>query len=256
MKPAAFEYERPSSVDEAVAALGRDGAKVLAGGQSLVPALNMRVIRPERLVDINRVFDLDNVAETDGALAVGALVRQADPRLRRHPLLAQALPHVGHYVTRNRGTACGSLAHADAAAELPLCLLLCGGSVVAASARGRREIAASELFVGPYTTTLEPDELVVESRWPLDGWTFAFEELAQRHGDYALCIAAAARRGDERRIAVGAVTPAPALLDVDSERPGESAAEQVEPWGNLHASSAYQRQLVHVLVDRAVARLA
>jgi len=256
VKPAAFAYERPESLDDAVAALGAEGAKVLAGGQSLVPALNMRVVRPELLVDINRVVEIDNVAETDGVLAVGALVRQADPRLRRHPLLAQALPHVGHYVTRNRGTVCGSLAHADAAAELPLCLVLCGGRVVAASARGRREIAAAELFLGPYTTTLEPDELVVESRWPLDGWTFAFEELAQRHGDYALCTAAAARRGDELRVAVGAVTAAPTLVEVDPERPGESAAAQVEPWGNLHASPAYQRQLVQVLVDRAVARVA
>jgi 2-furoyl-CoA dehydrogenase FAD binding subunit len=255
MKPAAFGYERPETVDEALGGLARDGAKVLAGGQSLVPALNMRVVRPELLIDINRVVDLDNVAQTDGVLAVGALVRQADSRLRRHPLLAQALPHVGHYVTRNRGTVCGSLAHADAAAELPLCLVLCGGSVVAASARGRREISASELFLGPYTTTLEPDELVVESRWPLDGWIFAFEELAQRHGDYALCAAAAARRGEELRVAVGVVTATPTLVDVDPERPGESAAAQVEPWGDMHASPAYQRQLVRVLVDRAVARL-
>src|SRR5207248_1554806 len=236
-------------------ALAGGEAKVLAGGQSLVPALNMRVVRPTALVDINHVFELDNMAETDGALAVGALVRQADARLRRHPLLAQALPHVGHYVTRNRGTVCGSVAHADAAAELPLCLVLACGTVVAASARGRREIAAADLYVGPYMTTLAPDELLVETRWPLDGWSFAFEELAQRHGDYALCIAAAACRDGELRVAVGAVTAArTALLEVDPERPGESAAAQVEPWGNLHASPPYQRQLVRVLVDRAVSR--
>jgi len=255
VKPPPFAYERPESVEDAVAALAAGDAKVLAGGQSLLPALNMRVVRPTALVDINRVVDLGNVVEEDGALVVGALVRQADPRLRRHPLLAQALPHVGHYVTRNRGTVCGSVAHADAAAELPLCLLLLGGTVVAASARGRREIAASDLFLGPYTTALEPDELLVESRWPLDGWAFAFEELAQRHGDYALCIAAAARRGQELRVAVGAVTAVPTLVDVEPDRPGESAAAQVEPWGNLHASAAYQRQLVRVLVDRAVERL-
>jgi 2-furoyl-CoA dehydrogenase FAD binding subunit len=253
VKPPPFAYERPESAEDAVAALATGDAKVLAGGQSLVPALNMRVVRPAALVDINHVVELDNVAEEDGALVVGALVRQADPRLRRHPLLDQALPHVGHYVTRNRGTVCGSVAHADAAAELPLCLLLVGGTVVAASARGRREIAASELFLGPYTTRLEPDELVVETRWPLDGWIFAFEELAQRHGDYALCIAAAARRGEELRVAVGAVTAVPTLVDPDGA--GESAAAQVEPWGNLHASAAYQRQLVRVLVDRAIERL-
>jgi CO/xanthine dehydrogenase FAD-binding subunit len=162
---------------------------------------------------------------------------------------------VGHYVTRNRGTVCGSVAHADSAAELPLCLALAGGTVIAASARGRRELAASELFLGPYLTALAPDELVVETRWPLDGWRFAFEELAQRHGDYALCMAGAARRDGELRVAVGAVTAVPTVLEVDPERPGESAAAQVEPWGNLHASPAYQRQLVHVLVDRAVERL-
>jgi 2-furoyl-CoA dehydrogenase FAD binding subunit len=255
VKPPPFAYERPRSVEEALAALADGDAKVLAGGQSLVPALNMRLVRPARLVDINRVFELDNVGEEDGGLVVGALVRQADSRLRRHPLLAEALPHVGHYVTRNRGTVCGSVAHADAAGELPLCLVLAGGSVVAASVRGRREIAAADLFAGPYTTTLAPDELVVETRWHADGWSFAFEELAQRHGDYALCLAGAARRGDELRVAVGAVTAAPMLLEVDPARPGESAAGQVEPWGNLHASPAYQCQLVRVLVDRAVARL-
>src|SRR5207248_295627 len=154
----------------------------------LVPALNMRLVRPARLIDINRVVELDNVVEANGALVVGALVRQADARLRRHPLLADALPHVGHYVTRNRGTVCGSVAHADAAAELPLCLVLAGGAVVAASARGRREIAAADLFVGPYTTTLAPAALVVETRWPADGWSVAFEALAHRHGDCALCI--------------------------------------------------------------------
>ena len=255
MKPPPFEYARPESVEEAVAALTDGDAKVLAGGQSLMPALNMRLVRPARLVDINRVVDLDNVAEEDSTLSVGALARQADQRLRRHPLLALALPHVGHYVTRNRGTVCGSVAHADAAAELAVCLVLAGGAVVAASARGRREIAAAEFFLGPYTTTLAPDELVVETRWPTDGWSFAFEELAQRHGDYALCIVGAARRGDALRVALGAVTPAPTLLDVDPERPGESAAAQVEPWGNLHASPAYQRQLVRVLVDRVVERV-
>jgi carbon-monoxide dehydrogenase medium subunit len=256
VKPAPLEYVRPESLEDALAALaGSEDAKVLAGGQSLVPALNMRILRPSLLVDVNRVPGLDSLVE-NGTLRIGATVRQADPRLRRHPVIAAVLPHVGHTVTRNRGTVCGSIAHADAAAELPLALVLCGGTAVVASERGHREIRAADLFVGPYTTALAPDELLVETTWPAlrEGEGFAFEELAQRGGDFALCMAAARARGDELAVAVGAVTPVPTLLEVDPERPGESAAEQVEPWGSIHASPAYLRQLTRVLVDRAVAR--
>jgi 2-furoyl-CoA dehydrogenase FAD binding subunit len=256
VKPAPFEYARPDTLDEALPLLAMPDAKVLAGGQSLVPALNMRLLRPALLVDVNRIGELGGIEETDAGLTVGAAVRQADPQLLGHPILAAVLPHVGHTVTRNRGTVCGSLAHADPAAELPLALVAVGGSVVAASARGRREIAAEELFAGPYTTTLAADEVLVESSWPHapDDEGFAFEELAQRVGDFALCIAAARVRGDELRVVVGAVTPTPTVLEVDPARPGESAAEQVEPWGSVHASPAYLTQLVRVLVDRAVAR--
>jgi 2-furoyl-CoA dehydrogenase FAD binding subunit len=258
VKPSPFEYVRLESLEEAVAALAENGddAKVLAGGQSLVPALNMRLLRPALLVDVNRVAGLDGVAAENGALRVGATVRQADPRLLAHPALAAVLPHVGHTVTRNRGTVCGSIAHADAAAELPLALLACGGSAVAVSARGRREMTIDELLLGPYTTALEPDELLVETVWPRleDGEGFAFDELTQRGGDFALCTAAARVRGDELRVVVGAVTPIPTVLEVDPECPGESAAEQVEPWGSIHASPAYLRQLVRVLVDRVASR--
>jgi len=257
MKPAPFEYVRPESLEEAVEVLaeGGDEAKVLAGGQSLVPALNMRVLRPSLLVDVNRVAGLDEVT-SDGAMTIGATVRQADARLQAHPLLAEVLPHVGHFVTRNRGTVAGSIAHADAAAELPLALVAAGGSVVAWSRDGRRSIPADQFFLGPYTTALAPHELVVQTVWPAqrNGESFAFEELAQRGGDFALCMAAARVYGDELRVVVGSVTPAPTVLEVDPSRPGESAAEQVEPWGSIHASPAYLRQLVRVLVDRAVAR--
>jgi 2-furoyl-CoA dehydrogenase FAD binding subunit len=258
MKPAPLEYVRPETLDDALEALahGGDDAKVLAGGQSLVPALNMRLLRPALLVDVNRTAGLDAVTD-DGELRVGAVVRQSDSRLRAHPLLAEVLPHVGHVVTRNRGTVCGSLTHADAAAELPVALTLAGGSVVAASTRGRREIAAEELFAGPYTTTLEPDELVVEAVWRAlaPDERFAFEELAQRGGDFALCTAGARARGDELRVVVGAVTDRPTVLEVDPEHPGASAASQIEPWGSFHAPPAYLKQLVRVLVDRAVARV-
>jgi 2-furoyl-CoA dehydrogenase FAD binding subunit len=257
VKPARFTYVRPGSLEEALSALaGNDEAKVLAGGQSLLPALNMRVLRPSALVDINRIPDLDGVERRADALVVGATARQADARLHDHPVLAAVLPHVGHTVTRNRGTVCGSVAHADSAAELPLALVAAGGSAVVASVRGRREIPAAELFVGPYTTVLEPDELLVETVWPLpaDGGSFAFEELAQRGGDFALCMAGALVRGDELRVVVGSVTAFPTVLEVDPDRAGESAAEQVEPWSSIHATPAYFRQLVRVLVDRAVGR--
>lgn len=258
MKPPPFAYTRPESLEAAVAALADagDDAKVLAGGQSLVPALNMRLLRPSLLVDVNRVVGLDAVDSRDGALVVGATVRQADERLRRHPVLDAVLPHVGHTVTRNRGTVCGSIAHADPAAELPLAFVALGGTAVAASVRGRREVPADELFLGPYTTGLAPDELVVETHWPFPagGEGFAFEELAQRGGDYALCTACAVVRGDGLRVVVGGVAPTPTVLAVDPEAPGASAAEQVEPWGSMHASPSYLRQLVRVLVDRAVMR--
>ena len=256
MKPAPFEYTRPATLDEALGALARDDAKVLAGGQSLLPALNMRLLRPAVLVDVNRIAGLDSVETTDEAVVLGAIVRQADAQVQSHPVLGAVLPHVGHTVTRNRGTICGSLAHADPAAELPVALVAAGGSVVAASAGGRREIAADELFAGPYTTTLAPGELIVESTWPTprEDERFAFEELALRGGDYALCMAAARVRGEELRVVVGGVTPMPTVLEVDPDYPGESAAEQVNPWGSIHATPAYLRQLVRVLVDRAVRR--
>lgn len=256
MKPALLRYERAETVEHAVALLGEHGdeAKVLAGGQSLVPALNMRLLRPAVLVDIERVLDLDNIA-TDDVIRVGAMVCQADSRLGQHPLLAEAIPHVGHFVTRNRGTVCGSIAHADPAAELPLCLTLLGGSVRVASLRGEREVAASDFFVAPFTTALRPDELIVETIWPTarDGWGYAFAEFAQRRGDYGLCMAAVAVHDGALRVALGSVLDRPTLVEVDPERPGESAAAQVEPWGNLHASPHYLKQLVRVLVDRAAA---
>jgi carbon-monoxide dehydrogenase medium subunit len=270
MKPAPFEYVRPASVDEAVALLSEhEDAKVLAGGQSLVPVLNMRLLRPTLLVDVARL-GLDALEVRNGSVAVGACVTQrafAESPLCPQ-LAAEALPHVGHFVTRNRGTVCGSVAHADAAAELPLVLTVLGGSVVT----NRREIPAEEFFLGPFMTVLEPGELVVETLWPrLDGWRFAFEEFAQRRGDYGLSVAAVALRLEddivaEARVGLASVAPAPTLLDVgiagsrvDAESAraaGEAAAVAIEPWDNLHASADYQRQLTRVLVERALLRAA
>jgi carbon-monoxide dehydrogenase medium subunit len=273
VKPAPFLYERPESLDEALALLHEHGdeAKVLAGGQSLVPLLNMRLARPGVLVDLNRVAGLDRI-EANGSVRVGPLVRQRaleDSPLtaERLPLVAEALPHVGHFVTRNRGTVGGSIAHADAAAELPLCLTVLGGSVVARSTSGERELGADEFFVGHFTTALRADELVVETVWPSlgVGWGFAFEELAHRHGDYALSMAACALRVENGRVAevrvgVGSVVDRPTLLDV--RLAGETltpelatdAVASLELFGNLHASAAYQRHLTGVLVERALLR--
>ena len=278
MKPPPFDYVRAGSVAEAVSALAEAGpdAKVLSGGQSLVALLNTRVIRPSVLVDLNGVRGLDEVRAADGGLGIGALVRQtameSSPLVReRLPLAAEALPHVGHFVTRNRGTVGGSIAHADAAAELPLALLVLGGSVVARSSRGARTIRADDFFVTHFTTALAPDEIVVETLWPgsVRGWGYAFEELGQRRGDYALAMAACALRVEDGRVAearvgLGSVVERPSLvetpivgrpLDEDAAREaGEAAARAVEPYGNLHASPAYLQQLVRVLVRRALLR--
>jgi 2-furoyl-CoA dehydrogenase FAD binding subunit len=253
VKPAPFRYERPETVEEAVALLAEHGdeAKVLAGGQSLVPLLNMRMARPAVVVDINHVAGLDNMSHLDGAVRCGALVRQA-AFSGASMLVNSCLPYVGHYVTRNRGTVCGSIAHADASAELPLALLVSDGSVVAASTRGRRTIAAEDFFITHFTTALEPDELVVETVWPKTGLNIDFQEVALRSGDYALCMAAAMVRDGEIRVGVGSVVDRPTLLEIDPERPGASAAAQVDPADTLHASAAYLRRLVTVLVDRVV----
>lgn len=274
MKPAPFDYVRPTSLEEAVAHLAEHGdeAKVLAGGQSLVPLLNMRMARPAVLVDINHVVDLANSTRSNGdrsddTARAGALVRQSGfGALAR--LAGLCLPFVGHFVTRNRGTVAGSIAHADARAELPVALLVHGGAAVAASTAGQRTIAADELFVTHFTTTLEPTELVVETLWPsLDGWGCAFEEFALRAGDYALAMAAAALRCEggrvvEARIAIGATVDRPTLLESDlvgtpvtedaARELGAAAAARVEPIDSLHASAGYQRHLTALMVERAV----
>jgi CO/xanthine dehydrogenase FAD-binding subunit len=275
VKPPPFAFVRAGSVEEAVAALadGGEDAKPLAGGQSLVPALAMRLVRPSLLVDVNHAGLGEIVA--NGTVRIGATVRQAalagDERI--HPLVRRALPFVGHFVTRNRGTVGGSIAHADGAAELPLCLAVLDGTVVAQGSRGRREIDAADFFVTHFTTTLEPGELLVETVWPPegDGEASAFEELALRTGDFAQSMAAVVlRREDgavvEARVGVGAVTGLPTrLTEVETllvGSPGvESAADAgalaarlVDPPSTTHASSGYLRSLTGTLVRRAIER--
>lgn len=262
MKPVAFDYVRPESLQEAAAALaaGGEDAKPIAGGQSLVPALNMRLVRPSLLVDLRRA-GLDGIEAENGSLRVGATVTQAalqrDPRCP--PLAAEALPHVGHLATRNRGTVGGSIAHADGGAELPLCLVALGGTVVT----DRRAIPAAEFFVTHYLTALEPGELVTATDWPAGSGRLAFAELALRAGDYALSMVAV----DGTTVAVGAVTDRPTVLaevgellaggPVTAEAAAEAgalAASLVDPPGHLHATPAYLKHVTGVLVERAVRR--
>jgi 2-furoyl-CoA dehydrogenase FAD binding subunit len=262
VKPAAFEYRRAETVEEA-AALAEEGGfdtKVLAGGQSLVPLLNMRILRPSLVVDLNGIDGLDAIEAANGGVRIGALARQsaveASPLVReRCPLLAECLPFVGHFVTRNRGTVGGSIAHADPGAELPLVLATLGGTVVTQ----RRSIAAEDFFVSHYTTALAPGELVVETVWPAAerGWGFAFEELAQRHGDYALAMAACAvqARTGEIRLFLGAVAERPIRVEAPSlDAVGEAAREAIDPVGNVHASAEYLRHVTGVLAQRAAHR--
>lgn len=249
MKPPPFEYHVPRTLDEACSLLGSlDDAKVLAGGQSLMPLLNFRLARPAHLIDINRIGGADRVYERDGGVAVQALVRQSvveDSELvaRVCPLLHQAMRLVAHRVIRNRGTVCGSLAHADPAAELPAVLLALGGHVVARSSRGERKIAAGELFAGVFETSLEPDELIVEAFFPASRRPSGIQEESRRHGDFAL--AGVVRNGEV--LVLFGVASTPVLADP------RDPARALQPSGDLEATPDFRRHLVRVLAARAMA---
>ena len=263
MKPAPFDYRRPGTLAEAVAALaGEPSAKVLAGGQSLVPLLSMRLASPAVLVDINAIPGLDAISVEDGGVRVGALARHAavlaSPDVRRvQPLVPMALSHVAHATIRNRGTTVGSLVHADAAAEMPVVLTLLGGSVEVEGTAGRRTIAAADLFVGPLESSVAPNEIAVSAFFPglAPGAGVAFEEIARRHGDYALVGAAALVDGDSVRVGFLSVNDVPTVVDlsgVADEDLGEAALAHLEPMDDIHASAAYRAQLVRVLTARVV----
>ena len=281
MKPAPFDYYRAGSLDEAVTLLDRHGpeAKVLSGGQSLLPMMKLRLARPPTLVDLGRVRELAYVRDADGRLAFGGMARldalESDLVRTRCPLLAEAARHIGHPAIRHRGTVCGSLAHADPAAELPVLALALDADLVATGRRGPRVIPAAEFFVTMFTTRLTPSEILSEARFPAigpgTGWGFA--ELSRRPGDFAIAAAAAVLEagGDGRigkaRIALGAVADR-AIRCVDAEavlqgrEPGpalfqaaaEAAAAPLDPPSDVHGSSAYRRHLVTVLVRRALAQ--
>jgi carbon-monoxide dehydrogenase medium subunit len=280
VKPPPFTYHAPSSVDDALDVLGdlADDAKVLAGGQSLIPLLNMRLVAPANLVDINRIAALDRIDVDHDGVTVGACARHST--VERHagaqraaPLLRQALRHVAHPVIRNRGTACGSIAHADPAGELTAVLALLGGTVhVERQGRAARDVTAADFFVAPLESSLEPGDLVTSVRFPCqpDGSGSAFVEIARRHGDYALCGVAATVVLDGAGVITGArvgaisIHPTPLVVDCDAALAGTSADdaaldaaaalvdEASEPEADLHATVAYRRQLTRVLTTRAI----
>ncbi|HUZ75849.1 MAG TPA: xanthine dehydrogenase family protein subunit M [Stellaceae bacterium] len=284
MKPPRFEYACPATLGEAVALLTqRHGeAKVLAGGQSLMPVLAFRLASPSLLVDLRKLPDLDGIAIAADGVRLGARLRwrdlERDERLAAaQPLLREAVTHIAHYQIRNRGTVGGSLAHADPAAELPGVAVACDGEIRVVGAAGTRTIAAASFFTGPLATVLAPDEIITELRlppWP-EARRWGFEEFARRRGDFALAGIAlfydpgAGGRAENAHIAViGAcarphrIAAAEAALNgrvVDEAAilaAAAAAAKAVDPPADLHADADYRRALVEVLVERALRRAA
>ncbi len=271
MKPRRFDYVRPDSAEEAVAVLAEYGeaASVLAGGQSLMAMLNLRVAEPAVLVDIARLKELDYIRVANGKVEVGAAVTQNQlkdwPELGgRLPLLAAALPFVGHFQTRNRGTVCGSIAHADPSSEIPLVLAALGGEVVLRSQRGTRVLAAADFQRGVMTTARAPDELIVAARFPTQ-WTrgVAFREVARRHGDFAIiAVAACVEDRNTLRIGIGGVADRPAVqhapisVAADAKDMFEKLAQELEGYDDLHASARLRRDLLRrvgpVVVEEAL----
>jgi aerobic carbon-monoxide dehydrogenase medium subunit len=284
MKSPAFDYARPTTLPEAVSLLTscEGEAKLLAGGQSLVPLLAFRLAAPTLLVDLNSLSELRYIRIEDDGVRLGAMVRwrqiEDDARLARaHPLLVTALKHVAHYQIRNRGTIGGSLAHADPAAELPGIVVTCEAEIMAIGAAGQRRISAADFFVGPLTTALKPEEIIVELHlppWPAQR-RWGFEEFSRRRGDFALAAAALYYdvlpdgKACNSHVGVMGVGDRPQrlaqveamlngrLIDGDTIAQAEhAAAAAVNPADDIHASAAYRRALVGTLVGRALKRAA
>lgn len=267
MKPAPFDYARPDTLNEALELLREHGddARVLAGGQSLLPMLNMRLSRPKILIDVMHVPELATVREEKGVLVVPAGVRQAKLLAQvtaddRFPLLAKAMPWIGHAQTRARGTVCGSIAHADPSAELPLCLMALGGKVRLRAARKKREVAAAEFFSGMMSTAKLENEMIEAVVFPVaqPGEGFAFTEFGRRHGDFAIVSCAAKVTKETIELTIGGVADVPtqrrwgrlapdALSDALNE-----LAWSLEARDDLHADARLRRDLVRALGLRTI----
>ncbi len=283
MKPPLFDYRAPTTIEEAIAALaGDDDAIVLAGGQSLLPAMNFRVAHPSLLVDIQHVAGLKGISIEGDEIVVKAMTRHRELELdeavrRANPLIAEAMGHVAHIPILNRGTVVGSLCHADPSAEMPLILVLLGGSVLAHGPAGQRKIPADAFFHSQLTTARRPDEIVVDARFPVlapdAGW--AFDEVARRHGDFAIAGVGAVVRLDARRkttevrLAACGIADRPVrLIEAEKRLIGTSlsasdlaaaaaaAAIAVTVADDMHASARYRRRVVVALVERMVAKAA
>jgi len=278
MKPAPFQYTAPQSIEQILAVLRMyaHDAKILAGGQSLVPLMNMRLVRPSIIVDINQVADLAYIREENGDVIIGSLTRQRTAELspvvrRRLPLLVEALQFVGHPQIRNRGTMGGSLAHADPSGELPAVAAILDTPLIVRSSRGRRSLRPQEFFLSYLSTALESDELLEAIRFPAhEHWGWAFLEVARRHGDYALVGVAAlvSKLGDrcrEARLCFTGVGPVPVRIpEAEAALAGTRMTtkvlaeavriivDQLEPESDIHASAAYRKEIGGVLAERAL----
>jgi aerobic carbon-monoxide dehydrogenase medium subunit len=280
MKPAAFAYERPHSVADVLALLaqGDEGTKIIAGGQSLVPMMNLRIARPERLIDINRIAGLNYIRREGDEMAIGALARHADVKdsklvAQACPLMHMAYEWVAHTAVRNRGTLCGNLCHADPASEMPAVALAVGATMVLQSQKGQRKVAAADFFQGIYNTATRSDEMLVEVRVPVApaGQKAGFREVSMRRGDFAWALAAVlmtVQGGQIAQVAIacaGMGDRAGRLASVETAlqgqpanaatfaRAGEWAAAAVSPFGDAAVSAQYRKDLVKVLVERSLA---
>ncbi len=275
MKPAPFAYAKARSVAHAIELLATDDARLLAGGQSLIATLNMRLSQPALLVDINGISGLDRIALKNGDVEIGALVRHAQAErsaeiAQAAPLIALALPHIGHPAIRNRGTVGGSLAFADPAAELPACVVALGGEIEIVGPNGQRTINAEKFFKGLFETALTPRDMLTAIRVPAAsaGSRVGFAEFARRHGDYAMVGLAACAQADGKRLkdvrlayfGLGA-TPVrarkaeTALADGDVEGAASALADDFEPSNDMHASSEVKAHLAGVLLRRVARQL-
>lgn len=270
MKPAKFDYLRAETAEEAIAALAQygDDARILAGGQSLMPMLNMRLAQPQVLIDISQTRDLNFIHKHNDDLKIGAAATQAALEWRPSlveelPLVAQAFPHISHFQIRNRGTACGSIAHADPSAELPLCLLAIGGSIGLRSSKGSRVVPAEEFFLGALQTAREDDELIEYVSFPIarSAQRFAFEEFSMRHGDYAIAAIAVVADENGTTVAAGGLSDRPERQywrGVSSTTFEEGLIEWIDTLNTAdgqHASANYRRHLLKVLSKRALKKI-
>ena len=257
MKAPSFAYAKPRSLAEAFELIERSGAKILAGGQSLIPSLNMRLSAPELLVDITGLPGLSKIEARNGTVRIGALCTHAmverSPEVREHlPLLAQAMPHIAHPAIRNRGTLGGSLSLADPAAELPACAVALDAVLVVASKKGERRVPAVDFFKGLFETDLKPGEILVGAEFPRAEKS-AFLELTRRHGDYAIVGLAAVTRQRERRVALFGFSDRPVLIKPKSLEDAKAALPT--PAADLYHSAATKLHLAKVLLERAWTRL-